>query len=508
MSDGAPRVPRSSPAHLVYKFGGAVQQVLDLVTQIDAKTLSDKQTQRVRKRIHDLDGALWPDEQHGDAGVVDFRITSAQAQKSAADGLREAQAKIEKLQADLASMQSQPAASILPVNQFRLTQQDTEHDFPYDLLFAEYARGSTSAVLSEPYVERSHQVTNVDAFLTSITRVEPRISDVTLITTPGKSEAVNSYLAQVVRTWTSRGVKLHVQYEQGAHARYINFSSGLRIRGDRCLDIYRRPQKKGMPRACLPTEIFVERVQNRSPQHAVQSAMVPVPMSRERKQAQTFPVKRSPVKKAPMMAPASTDNERKPALPSPVKRSPVKKSSPKKSSEDPSPVDIWRDRYRKKLAALLQNARDKNFFMDEDDDMDCQDPSVARERASMKREHAMALAREYYEDLHDGNGMKNEHIRRESQRVAIWDLHIQHLCGERYFGDMQKDGTILYTEPPHTVDDERIIRPADPYVFRVRDEYHQLFIDHYYDGEDYTSPESDGSAESDGSLEADDFSSE
>ena len=57
-------------------------------------------------------------------------------------------------------------------------------------------------------------------------------------------------------------------------------------------------------------------------------------------------------------------------------------------------------------------------------------------------------------------------------------------------------------------DDERIIRPADPYVFRVRDEYHQLFIDHYYDGEDYTSPESDGSAESDGSLEADDFSSE
>ena len=88
------------------------------------------------------------------------------------------------------------------------------------------------------------------------------------------------------------------------------------------------------------------------------------------------------------------------------------------------------------------------------------------------------------------------------------DLHIQRLCGERYVGDMQKDGTILYTEPPHTVDDERIIRPADPYVFRVRDEYHQLFIDHYYDGEDYTSPESDGSAESDGSLEADEISSE
>ena len=116
--------------------------------------------------------------------------------------------------------------AILPVNQFCLTKQDTEHDFSYDL--------STPAdpLLFEPYVERCLQVTNSDAFLTSITKVEARISDVTLITSPGKSEAVNSYLNQVVRTWASRGVKIHMQYEHGAHARYINFSSGLRIRCD------------------------------------------------------------------------------------------------------------------------------------------------------------------------------------------------------------------------------------------------------------------------------------
>ena len=64
---------------------------------------------------------------------------------------------------------------------------------------------------------------------------------------------------------------------------------------------------------------------------------------------------------------------------------------------------------------------------------------------------------------------------------------------------MHTDGTIHYFEPPHTVDDERIIRLADPYVFRVRDEYHQLFIDHYYDGEDYTSAESEQSGELDDS---------
>ena len=80
-----------------------------------------------------------------------------------------------------------------------------------------------------------------------------------------------------------------------------------------------------MPRACLPTEIFVERVQNRSSQHAAQSAMVPMPMGRERKQAQTSLVKCSPVKKAPAMVPAPMSGESKQAQASLVKRSPVKK---------------------------------------------------------------------------------------------------------------------------------------------------------------------------------------
>ena len=31
--------------------------------------------------------------------------------------------------------------------------------------------------------------------------------------------------------------------------------------------------------------------------------------------------------------------------------------------------------------------------------------------------------------------------------------------------------------------DERIIRLADPYVFRVSDTYHQLYIDYFYNSE-------------------------
>ena len=100
--------------------------------------------------------------------------------------------------------------------------------------------------------------------------------------------------------------------------------------------------------------------------------------------------------------------------------------------------------------------------MDADDDMGTQNSNIDMERASIMREHAIALARERCEELLDGNGMKNEEIRQGSQRMAVWDLHIQHLYGERYVGDMHTDGTIHYYEPPHTVDDERIIRPADP----------------------------------------------
>ena len=527
-------MPRASPSHLVFKFACATQHVLDLIPEIDKKQLSDKHRGRLRARIEELTNSLctsdYPEEDSkfsigdaaGDAALVsDVRpernvpaVVTADVESKASAALKTAQAKIQKLEAEVAKMQTEPQLTTVPVNHFRLTRNDDDMDYSYDRLYADYARGATSVEISEPYVERPHQVTNVDAFIRCITSAEPRLTSITLITLPGKTEAVESYLAKIIRTWATKGVAVYVQHDNDAHARFINFSTGLRVRGDRCLDIYRRPEKKGLPRSCLPTEIFIERVRVGQVTSSFAAARDAKPRSdsskheQGRKAIQTSPVKRSPVKNVSFAAardakPRSDSSKReqgrKEIQTSPVKRSPVKNVSPEKIRKDPSPIDIWRERYRERQAALLRSARENNFFMDADDDMDGQDLSIDRERASMKREHAMALAREHYELLHDGNGMKNEHIWRESQRVAIWDLHIQHLCGERNVGDMQMDGTILYTEPPHTVDDERIIRPADPYVFRVRDEYHQLFIDHYYDGEDYTSAESEQSGELDDS---------
>ena len=77
-----------------------------------------------------------------------------------------------------------------------------------------------------------------------------------------------------------------------------------------------------------------------------------------------------------------------------VKRSPVKNLSPKKIREDPCPLQIYRERHRARQAALLYRAREKHLLMDADADMDAQDSNIDRERASMMREHAAALARE------------------------------------------------------------------------------------------------------------------
>ena len=230
-------------------------------------------------------------------------------------------------------------------------------DYSYERRFADYARGSTSAELSEPYVEKPHQVTNVDAFIRCITSAEPRLTSITLITLPGKTEAVESYLAKIIRTWATKGVAVYVQHDNDAHARFINFSTGLRVRGDRCLDIYRRPEKKGLPRSCLPTEIFIERVRVGQVTSSFAAARDAKPRSDSSKREQG----------------------RKEIQTSPVKRSPVKNLSPEKIRKDPSPIDIWRERYRERQAALLHSAREHNFFMDADDNMDGQHSNIDRE---------------------------------------------------------------------------------------------------------------------------------
>ena len=67
---------------------------------------------------------------------------------------------------------------------------------------------------------------------------------------------------------------------------------------------------------------------------------------------------------------------------------------------------------------------------------------------------------------------------------------------------MHQDGTAHFYVAPWTVGDERITRPADPYAFRVSDTYHQLYIDYFYDSEDYLETDSSvDHVEADSSLD-------
>ena len=494
---------RSSPSHLVFKFASATQHLLDLIPEIDKKQLSEKHRGRLRARVEELSSGLWPNESDEETlnlkklaiscdkpPVSEIRWESEakraatlaseavpsipQVESKASSALKAAKAKIQKLEAEVAKMQTEPSLASVPVNHFRLTKNDDDKDYSYEVLFADYARGSTSVVISEPYVERPHQVTNVDAFIRCVNSSEPRLTSITLITLPGKTEAVESYLAQVIRTWDAKGVIVHVQHDQDAHARYIHFSTGLRVRGDRCLDIYRRPLKKGVPRLCLPTEIFIERV---------------------RTTYGSFRAPRADSEK-PRSVSSKRDQGRKQGKVKDKERSPVK--NPLRGEirgADPSPLEIWRER----KVVVVQS-------IDVDENTKKQD--LERERACMMAEHAAALAREEYEYFHDGNGMTNEQIRQEAQNLAVWDLQGQHFFGDRFdarrVANMCTDGTVHYQGIAEG--NEFTITPADPYVFRVSDGYHELFINHYYDGADYVSDEQMGEASaadaSDSSVES------
>ena len=168
-------MPRAPPSHLVFKFACATQHVLDLIPEIDKKQLTDKHRGRLRARIEELTNGLctsdYPEEDSkfskgdaaGDAALVsDVRwernvpaVVTADVESKASVALKTAQAKIQKLEAEVAKMQTEPQLTTVPVNHFRLTRNDDDVDYSYDRLYADYARESTSVETSEPYVEEA-----------------------------------------------------------------------------------------------------------------------------------------------------------------------------------------------------------------------------------------------------------------------------------------------------------------------------------------------------------------
>ena len=180
--------PRDSP--------GEKPSVSKVVTSVDKPPVSDVRWEHEAKRASAL--------------VTAPAVDIADVESKASSALKTAKAKIQKLEAEVARMQTEPQQATVPVNHFRLTRNDDETQYSYEILYADYARGSTSVAISEPYVEKPHQVTNIDSLIRCMTSAEPRLSSITLITLPGKTEAVESYLGKIIRTWATKGIHVHV----------------------------------------------------------------------------------------------------------------------------------------------------------------------------------------------------------------------------------------------------------------------------------------------------------
>ena len=143
--------PRSSPAHLVYKFGCGVQGILNLSSQLDAKQLSSRQRDRLRERLHELDTTLWPEEPRGD---VTERSDTA---------LAAAHATIEQLQKDLRAAQTAAETKAAGssrgslLNRIVIRPKEPSMQWSYDSLFSRYFPGVTDITIYEPYLSSRHQ---------------------------------------------------------------------------------------------------------------------------------------------------------------------------------------------------------------------------------------------------------------------------------------------------------------------------------------------------------------
>ena len=67
---GMDTLPRSSPAHLIYKLRRATEEVAVLANQIDKKVLSDSHRAKLRSTLTQLEQVLWPDQDASSQRVV------------------------------------------------------------------------------------------------------------------------------------------------------------------------------------------------------------------------------------------------------------------------------------------------------------------------------------------------------------------------------------------------------------------------------------------------------
>ena len=238
---------RSSPAHLVYKFGCATQHLIELIPLIDNKNLSGKQKERLRARVEELSKALWPSEGE-DENNEQMQEKISERMNSASNfsgvGTQESETEVATLKARVTSLEhelSQREERGVLIGSIHIHHREPATARSYKNLFGRYFRGVDSIEICEPYLENRHQISNLHDFLEMAIEASDGLLSKALIITQDSQRTQREGLESLATRAAAMGRQLEIRYEPRLHHRMISLSTGIVIMSDRGLDLYEAP---------------------------------------------------------------------------------------------------------------------------------------------------------------------------------------------------------------------------------------------------------------------------
>jgi ATP-dependent Lon protease len=128
----------------------------------------------------------------------------------------------------------------------QLVYEENQTGVSYDSLFGPYLAGSTSIIVTDPYVRSFYQIRNMMEFLETVVKAKELEDEVTvhLITRPDMYEMQKQQenLDRIIDVVRSAGIIFTWEFDQSQtiHARHIVTDTGWKIDLDRGLDIFQK----------------------------------------------------------------------------------------------------------------------------------------------------------------------------------------------------------------------------------------------------------------------------
>ena len=143
-----------------------------LANQIDKKVLSDSHRAKLRSTLTQLEQVLWPDQDASSQRIVlkdekkaaqsytELEVNIKQKDDQQVE-IAALEAKIEYLNRELTTREERGTL----IHSTHIRHRESASHRSYANLFGRFFAGATSLTIREPYIEASHQLTNLSEFL-------------------------------------------------------------------------------------------------------------------------------------------------------------------------------------------------------------------------------------------------------------------------------------------------------------------------------------------------------